>query len=78
MPSHNGCTERRDGWRRWRSDASFERTVTSVLPIAGIDACGTEYTDLADPPEDAVRYALSLFYKGKTSGVVVTVAEAAP
>lgn len=62
----------------WRSDASFESTVTSVLPIAAIDACGTEYPDLADPPEDAVPYALSLFYKGKTSGVVVTVAEVLP
>jgi len=59
----------------WRADGSFEETVIPPLPIAGIDACGTEYTDLADPAEAAIPYALSLFYKGKSSGVVVTVEE---
>lgn len=43
------------------------------LPIAAIDACGTEYTDLADPLEKAIPYALTVAYKGKTSSVTVTV-----
>lgn len=53
-------------------------TVTNSIPIADIDACGTEYLDVADPPEKAIPYVLTFGYKFKTSGVVVTVAEALP
>ena len=53
-------------------------TVTNLIPEAAIDACGTEYLDIADPPDKAIPYVLTLSYRGKSSGVVVTVAEATP
>jgi hypothetical protein len=60
------------------ADGSGWTTVTNLIPEAAIDACGTEYLDVADPPEKAIPYVLTLSYRGKSSGFVVTVEEAAP
>lgn len=58
----------------WRADEGM--TIVD-LPVAAIDVCGPEYTDLADPPEKATPFALTLSYRGKTiaDGVTVTVCE---
>jgi hypothetical protein len=65
-------------WCR-RADGTWERIETTEgevystavkdsIPIAAIDACGTEYTDLADPPEAAIPFVLGIGYKFKSAG----------
>ena len=67
----------------WRADGGWDITpdggaLTAVMdgiPIASVDACGLEYSDVADPPEDAIPLVLTIGYKWRSSGVVVTVEE---
>lgn len=60
------------------SDGPGWTTVTNSMPEAAIDACGTEYSDVAETPDKAIPYVLTLSYRGKSSGFVVTVEEDAP
>jgi hypothetical protein len=79
--SHPGdwCWRAEDTWQA--IDTAQGRALTAVMdsiPVAAIDACGAEYTDLADPPRDAIPFALTIGYKWRSSGVVVTVEEVTP
>ena len=79
--SHPGdwCWRAEDTWQTIDTpDGRALTTVMDSIPIASIDACGTEYTDVADPPADAIPFALTIGYRWKSSGVVVEVAEVTP
>lgn len=79
--SHPGdwCWRADDAWQEIDTpDGLAVTAVMSAIPAAAIDACGTEYTDLADPPADAIPFVLGIGYKFKSSGVVVTVEEIVP
>jgi hypothetical protein len=65
-------------WNDGSGQFSSAPTVSPVLPIAVIDACGTEYADLADPPEGAIPYVLTLTFKAHPTSVVTVTVEPVP
>jgi len=79
--SHPGdfCWNADNTWQEIDTPDGLALTaVMSSIPVAAIDACGTEYTDLADPPEDAIPFVLGIGYKFKSTGVKVVVEEVTP